>query len=688
MGIFKGKKGLTFVELMVASVIGALVIVGALNLITSIYKGITTSKLKTYSLNLASDGLETLKSYGYYGLQLTPDACLTDLYHPNLSTLQTCGGNPYSVNSVIMDNVTYYVYSYATCAMQNAQNAVLPVYQSACPWDSQVNIKYMHVIVAYVQNSITKTTDITGYLSQNDVPVGGSTISGTVTLSSGGNPPVSSTPMVSTQGSNQYLANVASNGTYTIKNVPEGTYNIIAYGAGPSNYLQGSYASNPLAITNVASSYTGVNISCQTITAATAYGLITYKNCSQNAAARGVLAWSGDGLSVQATTTNSVPQNFTVTNINVGTVGQHITLNFADINNLNPGYSNGNGITISAVVAPGGTFNAGCIQLSNGTPGTASLQVYAYDNHNNALSGITVNLTGSNYITPVATNASGLATFAGIPQGSYTLNAAGTNYIPNPSSIPYPLAVGANNPVQKIYLIPVGAVSGYIYNTSNNPLSNVPVNIVNDYGAGIAVAQVYTNSLGQYQSVSVPVTSGNEDWIKPSISAPINGQMYTWYSPASGYISGISVSLGGSSQNNNFTFTIGYQSISGTVQMTIGGKSTTLSDGVMIVAVPTGNSINPLAFSYSGTAPTPVAESNYLNQKYPYYGTITTGNGTYSISVPSGGTYDVYAFYSSCTAKPGPQLTPTPTYQRYYLKYSSPVSPGSAANFSSPWSTY
>jgi len=49
MRIISRKRGLTFIELMLASAVGVLVIGASLTLMTNIYKGIAVEKLKTYS---------------------------------------------------------------------------------------------------------------------------------------------------------------------------------------------------------------------------------------------------------------------------------------------------------------------------------------------------------------------------------------------------------------------------------------------------------------------------------------------------------------------------------------------------------------------------------------------------------------------------------------------------------------
>jgi hypothetical protein len=665
---------------MVASAVGVLVIGASLTLMTNIYKGIAVGKLKTYSLNIASQCMEVMKSSGFYGLQLTPDSCLSDLNNPNLQTLGQCSNNPWPVQSIIAESITFTAYEYVTYAQQDPTTGnIVPESQGYFTGSSQPNIKFIHVMVTYTANNAIKESDLTDFLSNKTVDVSGSTISGTVLLTTGVAPASSTNPTVYVN--NQPMTAVNSSGAFTIYNVQPGPcYLSAAALSGNANYFSGSYAANPLTISYTAQTITGITITCVTVNPATITGFLTYSSCgaTTKVPASGVLISSNDGLSSIATSTTSAsPLNFTITNVNAGSgSGQNVSVNFADPPN------NGTAAQVVANVVPGQNTSIGCVQLTAGSLSTGSLTVNVKDSTTLvAISGATVTLINSSntftYTFP-STNASGNATEIGITPGSnYSLSVSDAGYM-SQNPVLVNVVAGTVNPEQYIQMAPVGSISGNVYDTSNNPIPNILLKVINNYGSGKTVATAYSNASGAYTAQNVPAGNGYV------VTSDLSSTSYTWSNPPNGLSPAVTVSKGIPTTGENLTFSLTYQSITGTVSM----SGTPVTDGAIIIAFPVignpnTNTHTPETFDTAESDHFVQAQTTYVRQKYPSYGSIVTGNGTYSIAVPASGTYNIYAYYSSHTAKPNQ----APTYQRYYISVSG-VNPGTNQNISGSWTAY
>ena len=73
MRVLKDEKGLTLIEAVLTSTFVTFLILGSINLMSSVYKGITAAKLKTVSLNVANENIEILRNYGFSALPVCPD---------------------------------------------------------------------------------------------------------------------------------------------------------------------------------------------------------------------------------------------------------------------------------------------------------------------------------------------------------------------------------------------------------------------------------------------------------------------------------------------------------------------------------------------------------------------------------------------------------------------------------------
>jgi len=261
----KSNKGFTYIETMIVSVLIAFVLMGSINLITRVYRGITMNQLKTYSSNLASENLELLKNLGFNSLNVTPDSCLPD----PLSKLENsnCPSNPYPVETVFFNTKPFKVYKYVQYANEDADGNLIPRTLAELGAGSDMNTKQIFVVVTYEAENMTKTTRVTGLLTYKEVPLAGSTVSGRIykQMPDGSlvNPGLGSNATVYFTGFPGYTTTISDDdGRYSVSGVMPGSYVLYASGLGFNTTY---YASNPLIVTKAGSTITGVDFICPAI---------------------------------------------------------------------------------------------------------------------------------------------------------------------------------------------------------------------------------------------------------------------------------------------------------------------------------------------------------------------------------------------------------------------------------------
>lgn len=274
MGILKKLRGLTYIETMISATIVAFVILGSVNLISSVYKGITANTVKTYSLNIASEAVDIMKQDGFQGLNVTPDSCLP----APLSNLEnsTCVSNYDTYTRVTIDAQVFHVYKYVMWALEDTNGNIVGKRESELTSGDSLNAKQITVIVNYFSNKTQKTSTVTSLLSNKEVPVNGSSVAGTISLHhpSGPdtNPGLGSGGTVHFVGYPQYTTGIDDDaGNYTVENVMPGSYTLYAEGAG---FIQTFYTSNPLVVPPIATAIIGVNFSCDAVIGSSVSGNI------------------------------------------------------------------------------------------------------------------------------------------------------------------------------------------------------------------------------------------------------------------------------------------------------------------------------------------------------------------------------------------------------------------------------
>ncbi|MCX8092840.1 MAG: carboxypeptidase-like regulatory domain-containing protein [Candidatus Goldbacteria bacterium] len=268
------KNGFTYIETMIVSVIVAFILLGSINLITRVYRGITMNQLKTFSSNLASENLEILKDYGFNALNVTPDSCL-----PNpLTNLEqsNCPSNPYPVETVFFNTKPFKVYKWVQYANEDTDGNIVPRKLAELGAGDDMNTKQITVVVAYEIENVTKTTQVTGLITYKEVPLAGSTISGRIykQLPNGSlvNPGLGSNATVYFTGFPGYTTTISDDdGRYSVSGVMPGSYVLYASGLGMDTTY---YANNPLIVTRAGSTITNVNFICPAIQGAEVGGRV------------------------------------------------------------------------------------------------------------------------------------------------------------------------------------------------------------------------------------------------------------------------------------------------------------------------------------------------------------------------------------------------------------------------------
>lgn len=271
MALFKKQRGLTYVETMIAATIIAFIILGSINLMSSVYKGIASNQMKTYAMNIVSEQIDLMKQNGF-SIGVTLDSCLP----APLSNLEniTCSNDDYDTyEKVTIDAQVFNVYKYVQFAAEDANGNIVGVLQSDV---GSTNLKQITVTVTYNTNNGLKTTSVSTLVSNRDIAIGGSSVSGNIMVhhasGSDTNPGLGSNATVHFVGYPQYTTGIDTDaGSYTVDNVMPGSYTLYAEGAG---FTQTDYASNPLVVPYIKTPIVGVNFSCNAIVGSSVSGNI------------------------------------------------------------------------------------------------------------------------------------------------------------------------------------------------------------------------------------------------------------------------------------------------------------------------------------------------------------------------------------------------------------------------------
>jgi hypothetical protein len=261
-------------ETMIAVTVISFMVLASVNLISSVYKGITANQMKTLALNMVSENIDALKENGFDSLDVTPDSCLPDPLS-NLSA-SNCPGNPWPVENVLVDSQNFAVYKVVQYAVEDINGNLIPKLQSDMTSGISRTLKQITVTVCYYSNNVTKTTSTVSYLTNKEVPMSGSSLSGIVQVSpasgSAYGPGLGSNATVYFVGYPQYTSHIIDDaGNYSVSNIMPGSYTLYAEGIG---FARTYYASNPVVVPNIATPISGVNFACSAVVGSSVSGHI------------------------------------------------------------------------------------------------------------------------------------------------------------------------------------------------------------------------------------------------------------------------------------------------------------------------------------------------------------------------------------------------------------------------------
>lgn len=673
----KQQKGFTFIEVVASSIIVAFIILSIVLLLSYIYKGIMSSRFKAGAIHLAEENIELLKNYSYGSLNVTPDDCLPE----PLSNLHN-SNNPWAPEYVTYAGKVMTVYKIVQYAKEDTNGNLVPI--TLAEYNSRqidLPVKVAKVIVTYPSvygiGNIVRT-EMTSYISDKGTAMSGIKIKGRVQYKETGGqsapPGQAAATLVYVTGHPEYTVyadNTQSDpqlrGYFTIYNVVPGIYYLYATGDGVQT---AAYSGNPIIVTESTPDITGIEINCPKKKVAEIQGTV-YDQFGNpinvnNYRVDGRVIWSNDGLSW--TTTANTSGYYKITNIDPDIGIVTVTAVFTDLS----GYTYMTRKT--QAVAQNGSYivNLYLQALTSGT-GSLNVEVYDADDRTTPIPDATVLLADVGGTTTYSTTSgSGLYTFSPVNNGNYLLSATKANY--KFEGDPKQVAITSSfNPNQKLYLIKIGSISGTITDeTTGNPVPSIQVKVIDNYGSGKFLGDGMSNTFNGYYLVE-GIPTGSDNLVKIELS----GSDYTWVTPEKGYYNNVQVSHGVTTPNKNFVIKMQNKPIQGSISIP-SSYPVKPDEGVLIIAQPASVTVLPHTYTL-GAAPYD-AQNNYFRDKYPYYSTISKGDNSFSVSVPMGTNYNLYAYFSYVSF-------PAKTLVKLYSTLSN-VAPNTTNNNFSSWTSY
>lgn len=334
-----------------------------------------------------------------------------------------------------------------------------------------------------------------------------------------------------------------------------------------------------------------------------------------------------DGLSASANvTSNPIPGNFTVTNVATGTWAVLISSGGWAY------YQEGN------VVTNGGTTNLGNVHISSPASG-GFIAGRVTTLFGIPLSSILVSASGK---TDTTDSSGGY--WLTVDPGTYTVlanedNRSASSYTQG-SATGVVVNAGALTTAPEIRLYPGGVLSGWVTTNGTDALPGIPV-VATSAFTGAEAGSAISDTQGNF---SFPNLAFSNYTFSPQLEV---GESANPPSIVKSVVIGQNVSIG------TFTIVNAFGSINGSLT-TINGSS--ITTGVLIVAVPQPNTV--------GTTP-PTNDQTLRTGGIYYYSGSSASDGTFSISVRGGATYNVYAWYTTYSASgvptnPAPQMQSIP----------------------------
>jgi len=223
----RSRAGTTITELMVATIILSVGILGLFGAFRYISISLNVSRAQTLAANLAQERVEVLKNYNYYGLLITTSTQYDTRFTPNIP-YDT--GN-YPPENISIGNMNFTRYTYVT--MANVTNGTIQSVGSDYP-DTGLKQMAVNVVWTTANGGIKKWT-LTNLLENPNVNPLDATMSGNVYITGGGGPLASAQVFVEQNPDWSGTTNVGGaysfqvyHGTYTVRVSSAGFYDTVS----------------------------------------------------------------------------------------------------------------------------------------------------------------------------------------------------------------------------------------------------------------------------------------------------------------------------------------------------------------------------------------------------------------------------------------------------------------------------
>jgi type II secretory pathway pseudopilin PulG len=212
-------RGSTLVELMVATVILSIGILGLFGAFRFISRSIFVSRGQTLANNLAQERIEYLKNVNYYALQLTTATATDNSFTPGID--YDTGNYPPETISIAGISFTRYTY----VGMVQVDNDLISDVSSSYP---DTGMKQISVYIVWTDNGTRKKWVLKNLLENPYVNPLDATLTGTISKAAGG---ALQGAIVSVEQNPDWNATTDASGLYTFK-VYHGTYSVRASSSG------------------------------------------------------------------------------------------------------------------------------------------------------------------------------------------------------------------------------------------------------------------------------------------------------------------------------------------------------------------------------------------------------------------------------------------------------------------------
>jgi type II secretory pathway pseudopilin PulG len=240
-GRLRLESGVTLTEVMIATAIMSIAVLGMVGAFGGIQKAVQVSKNKTLASNLAQEQMQILTQQNYYQVLTTPSPVFLTNVTPNIPYDNTY----FPPQTIMQGGILYTWYTYVQVAMEN--NGAIVVMPPSTP---DTGLRLVTISVTWQEGGTTKQAVVNSILSNPNTVMTNSQFTGTVTDATSGAVIVGA--LVNIAENLGWRDTTKANGTYLIGATP-GSYIMAVTAPGYfSNYQTVSIAQNSVVTTNFA----------------------------------------------------------------------------------------------------------------------------------------------------------------------------------------------------------------------------------------------------------------------------------------------------------------------------------------------------------------------------------------------------------------------------------------------------